>query len=54
MTDRNNYDTTFGRSILGGLQGFRHIYAGTVPPAEVQKRRARNKAARKSRRANRG
>lgn len=35
-----------GRNLL-------HVYAGTVSPATVAKRRARNKAARIARRANR-
>lgn len=30
-----------------------HVYGGTVPPAEVSRRRAANKVARRSRRANR-
>lgn len=30
-----------------------HIYAGTVPYAEVERRRAKNRVARKSRRINR-
>lgn len=45
--------SAFQRVILGALQG-RHLYAGTVPPAEVRRRRAANKQARQSRRANRG
>lgn len=32
----------------------RHVYAGTVPAAEVARRRAANKVARRSRRVNRG
>ncbi len=31
----------------------KHIYAGTVPAATIQKRRAANRVARKSRRVNR-
>lgn len=38
--------------ILNGLQA-KSIYAGTVDPAEIAKRRARNKMARQSRRINR-
>jgi len=30
------------------------VYAGTVPPAEVQRRRAANRVASQSRRTNRG
>lgn len=40
-------------AILVGLQG-KHIYAGTVPPAVIKRRRAASKAARISRRRNRG
>ena len=40
---------------LGLNSGLRkHVYEGTVPEAEVARRRAKNKVARKSRRANRG
>lgn len=52
--DKNPYDTSFARSILGGLQSHQHIYGGTVPPEVVARRRAKNKQARKSRRQNRG
>lgn len=38
--------------ILQALQA-KHVYAGTVPAAEKTRRRAANKVARKSRRANR-
>lgn len=43
--------TSFG--MLAALQGLPHIYAGTVDPAVVAHRRARNKVARRSRRINR-
>lgn len=44
-----------GLSVLLGLQNTRrHIYGGTVPPAEVRRRRKANRAARRSRRINRG
>lgn len=42
----------FQHAVLYGLQG-KHIYAGTVPAAEIRHRRARAKAAKKARRANR-
>lgn len=43
-----------GLAILLGLSNrAKHVYGGTVPAAEVARRRAKNKAARKSRRANR-
>lgn len=43
-----------GLAVLLGLQKMgRHIYAGTVPSAEVARRRTANKVARWSRRANR-
>jgi hypothetical protein len=44
----------FQREILFGLKRTnRHVYEGTAPANEVAKRRAKNKAARKARRANR-
>ena len=43
----------FQRTILGALQA-KHVYAGTVPAAEIARRRAANKVARASRRQNRG
>ncbi|WP_280195937.1 hypothetical protein [Nocardia farcinica] len=49
---RNLFHTPYARAILLGLQR-KHIYEGTVPEAEVARRRARNRAARKARRANR-
>ena len=41
--------------ILVGLNRltWKHVYAGTVPPAEKARRRARNKRARAARRVNR-
>lgn len=45
-------DTRFQKRVLGALQT-KHVYAGTVSPAEVRRRRAKNKVARKSRRRNR-
>lgn len=42
----------FQQTILRSLQG-KHIYAGTVPPKVVARRRAANKVARVSRRHNR-
>jgi len=46
-------DSLFQRQVLDGLQR-KHVYGGTVDPKEVSRRRARNKVARRSRRANRG
>ncbi|ALA46326.1 hypothetical protein PBI_SLARP_55 [Mycobacterium phage Slarp] len=43
----------FELAVLGGLQNLSHILAGTVPAAEKQRRRARNRAARRSRKINR-
>jgi hypothetical protein len=44
-----------GLVILAALNKLnKHIYAGTVPPAEVSRRRAANKRAGQSRRINRG
>lgn len=45
---------TTGRMILAMGELGKHVYGGTVPPHVIAKRRARNKAARKSRRINRG
>lgn len=45
-------DNPFARTVLGALQG-KHIYGGTVPAETVANRRAKNKAARRSRRINR-
>lgn len=45
--------TSFEKAILLGLQGKRHVYAGTVPEGEVAVRRRRNRVARRSRRINR-
>jgi hypothetical protein len=41
------------RGMLVGLQHLSHVYPGTADPARVAKRRARNKAARQSRKTNR-
>jgi hypothetical protein len=43
----------FQRQLLNGLQDGRPIYGGTVSDKTIAKRRARNKAARRSRRVNR-
>lgn len=42
----------YSLAILNGLQGT-PIYGGTVDPAEIKRRRAANRVARKSRRVNR-
>ncbi len=45
---------SFGFAILRGLNRLgKHVYAGTVPAAEVARRRAKNKVAKASRKANR-
>lgn len=36
-----------------GRVGEKHVYAGTVPEDEVQRRRAKNRAARRARKVNR-
>ena len=48
--------TPFVQAIFLGLNSIPglHVYAGTASEAEVARRRAKNKVARKSRRANRG
>jgi len=47
------FETPFARQILAGLQGGKHVYAGTVPEKECKRRIAANKVARRSRRINR-
>lgn len=47
------FDSIYQRSILAGLQGGKHVYAGTVPEKECKRRIAANKVARRSRRINR-
>lgn len=45
----------YAHMILSGLQDRRkHVYGGTVPDHVIARRRRRNKAARVSRRINRG
>lgn len=48
-------DTQYQRALLFALNndGRKHIYAGTVPARVVAQRRAKNRMARRSRRANR-
>lgn len=48
-----NPDQTYQRTVLGALQGGKHVYGGTVPPDVVAKRRAKNKTARAARRITR-
>lgn len=51
MLDQPN---PYQRELLYALNGTgRHIYGGTVPRKVVAQRRAKNKTARRSRRANR-
>lgn len=52
MTRTDLRPSAFGLSILRGMQG-KAMYGGTVPADVVAGRREKNKAARKSRRANR-
>ena len=47
LTKRNRY----GWLVIGATE--RHVYGGTVPYETIQKRRAKNRVARKSRRTNR-
>lgn len=49
----NDRPDPYQHGVLVGLQ-HKHIYAGTVPPAVIKRRRAASKAARISRRRNRG
>lgn len=48
------HDMHYGlpRMILHGLQ-YKPVYQGTVPEAEVERRRVKNRAARRQRRVNR-
>lgn len=48
-----DHSDPFQHGVLVGLQR-KHIYAGTVSPAVIKRRRAASKAARISRRRNRG
>jgi len=51
---RTGTRSPFGVATLLGLQGgAKHVYGGTVAPAEIARRRAANRAARRSRRLNR-
>ncbi|MFJ8815460.1 hypothetical protein [Amycolatopsis thermoflava] len=45
--------SAFAIAVLLGLQSQRHVYGGTVPAETVARRRAKNRAARRSRRINR-
>lgn len=53
MSSETSTPVPFQRRILLALQNGRHIYGGTVPEAEIARRRAAIKVARKSRRVNR-
>ena len=56
MTPEEFAPNSFIQAIFLGLNSIpgKHVYEGTVPEAEVARRRAKNKVARKSRRVNRG
>lgn len=45
--------TSYQKTMLGALQSLPHMYEGEVPESTIHRRRARNKAARRSRRINR-
>jgi hypothetical protein len=47
-------DSMYQMHVLHAMQRSRHIYAGTVPEHVIATRRRRNRAARVSRRINRG
>jgi hypothetical protein len=53
MADTAPFPHNYGNMILAGLQRKAHIYQGTVDAGVVQKRRADNRVARRSRRINR-
>lgn len=46
--------TSYQLAVFAGLQRLPHVYAGTARPEAVSRRRAKNRVARASRRANRG
>ncbi|WP_280389861.1 hypothetical protein [Nocardia wallacei] len=52
LDNPNPYETPAAKGILRGLQA-KPMYEGTVPEHVKARRRAKNKAARKSRKANR-
>lgn len=52
MKDPTREPTEYELAILTGLQR-KPMYAGTVPAIEVDRRRVRNRAARRARRLNR-
>lgn len=53
LSDGQN-PTSSAKGLLLGLQRHGHIYAGTVPPEVVAKRRRKNRQAKLSRLVNRG
>lgn len=55
VKDPNEPPTEYELAVLGGLNHTgRHCYGGTAPYAGVQRRRAKNRVAGRSRRTNRG
>lgn len=52
MSTNKHLDTTFARFLTLGLQG-KPLYYGTVPAAEVQRRRVKGRLARAARRITR-
>lgn len=54
MTEPSSYAIAILLGIQSKLQRGEHVYEGTVPASVIARRRARNKVARLSRRANRG
>lgn len=50
---REQGPSRYSLAILQGMQG-KHVYQGTVSDSEIATRRRRNRAARRSRRINRG
>lgn len=50
-TDDQQQGKPLGTAVLFALQ-FKNIYGGTVPPAEVERRRRHNRHARRARRGN--
>ncbi|WP_396902786.1 hypothetical protein [Mycolicibacterium sp.] len=48
----DNGPVPLNKAVFFALQGQGHIYAGTVPPEVIARRRAKNRAARQARRGN--
>lgn len=53
-TSTDPWETNYGRAVLAALNVLgKHVYGGTADAGKVARRRAKNRVARRSRRANR-